>query len=102
VRFARGQRETNRQPTGIDDCMNLSRQSAARPAHQLFTITGDAGSVLVHAHNGRINDLHGRIVACGKCIHKLIPYDSPALASKAIIAGGVRAKVLRQIAPRRT
>jgi hypothetical protein len=45
VRLASGQRETDRQPTGIDDCMNLGRQSASRPAHQLFTVTGNAGSV---------------------------------------------------------
>jgi hypothetical protein len=38
VRLASDQRETNRQPTGIDDCMNLGRQSASRPTHQLFTI----------------------------------------------------------------
>jgi len=50
VRFAGGQRETDRQPTGIDDRMNPGRQSAARPAHQLFNITSDAGSMLVHSH----------------------------------------------------
>jgi hypothetical protein len=55
VRFASGQCEANRQPTGIDDRMNLGRQSAARPTHQLFAITSDAGSMLMYAHNGRIN-----------------------------------------------
>lgn len=30
VRLASGQRETDRQPTGIDDRMNLGRQSASR------------------------------------------------------------------------
>jgi hypothetical protein len=39
--------EANRQPTGIDDCMNLGRQSTSRPADQLFSVTSDAGSVLV-------------------------------------------------------
>jgi len=38
VRLASGQRETDRQPTGIDDCMNLGRQSASRPAHQFIWI----------------------------------------------------------------
>jgi hypothetical protein len=33
MRLASGQRDTNRQPTGIDDRMNLGRQSASRPAH---------------------------------------------------------------------
>ena len=45
LRFASGQRETKRQPTGIDDRMDFGCQSAARPAHQLFTITSDAGCV---------------------------------------------------------
>ena len=49
VRLVSGQRDTNRQPTGIDDCVNLGRQSTSRPADQLFTVTSDAGSVLMHA-----------------------------------------------------
>ena len=43
------------EPTGIDDGVNLGRQSASRPAHQLFTVRSDAGSMLMHAHNGCIN-----------------------------------------------
>src|SRR5262249_23573841 len=38
MRLASGQGDTNRQPTGIDDSVNLGRQSASRPAHQLFTV----------------------------------------------------------------
>ena len=45
--------------------------------------------------------LHGRIMARGQRIHKLIPHASPAPSNKAIVAGDVGAKVLRQIAPRR-
>jgi hypothetical protein len=80
VRFVSGQRETNGKPVGIDDCMNLARQPASRPAHQLFTITGDAGSMLVHSHNGPINHLQGWIMACGRRIHKLI--HKPALRQR--------------------
>ena len=72
-------------PVGVYDRVNLACQAATRSAHILLVVISDAGSVLVHAHNGRINDLHGRIVACGKRIHKLIPYASPAPASKAIV-----------------
>src|SRR6266568_3641424 len=38
----------------------------------------------------------------GQRIHDLVPHSSPAPANEAIVAGGVRAKVLRQITPRRT
>ena len=58
VRLASCQRETNRQPTGIDNCMNLGRQSASRPAHQLLTVGCDARAVMVHADDRRINHLH--------------------------------------------
>ena len=101
MRLASGQRETDRQPTGIDDCMNLGRQSVARPAHQLFTVASNAGSVLVHAHDGGINHLHGRIMACVQRTHKLVPHASPAPANKSIAASGVGTKVAGKIAPRR-
>jgi hypothetical protein len=38
----------------------------------------------------------------GQRIHNLVPHSGPAPANEAIVAGGVRAKVLRQITPRRT
>src|SRR6266700_3304081 len=38
----------------------------------------------------------------GQRIHDLVPHSSTAPANEAIVAGGVRAKVLRQITPRRT
>jgi hypothetical protein len=49
-------REANlyRQAIGIHGGMNFGRQPATRAAHQLYIITGDAGSMLVHSHNGRI------------------------------------------------
>jgi hypothetical protein len=81
--------------------LNLGRQSAARPAHQLFTVASNAGSVLVHAHDGGINHLHGRIMACGQCVHKLVPHASPTPANKSIVASGVGTKVAGKIAPRR-
>ena len=40
-------------------------------------------------------------MACCQRIHKLILRASPAPANEAIVAGGARAKVIRQIAPRR-
>jgi hypothetical protein len=41
------QRETDRQPPGIDNRMNLARQSTSRPAHQLFFVPRNAGPMLV-------------------------------------------------------
>src|SRR6266702_3499849 len=38
----------------------------------------------------------------GQRIHDLVPHSSPAPANEAVVAGGVRPKVLRQITPRRT
>src|SRR5207302_10298728 len=99
---AGSQCKSDRQPAGIDDCVYLGRQSATRPAHQLFTIASDTSSMLMHADDGRINHLHGCIMACGQRIHELVPHASPAPANKAIVAGGVWAEVVRQIAPWRT
>jgi hypothetical protein len=48
VSLAGGQHETHRQSLGIDDCMNLARQSASRPAHRLLSVACNAGPVLVH------------------------------------------------------
>src|SRR6266545_53311 len=38
----------------------------------------------------------------GQRLHDLVPHSSPAPANEAVVAGGVRPKVLRQITPRRT
>jgi hypothetical protein len=39
----------NRQAVGIDHCMNLAGQAASRPAHGLFCVPRDTGTVLMHA-----------------------------------------------------
>ena len=69
------------------------------PSHWDPHAAPSIGSVLMHTHNGRINHLHRRIMICGQHVHKLVPYASPAPANETIVAGGVWAKVLRQIAP---
>jgi hypothetical protein len=53
------------------------------------------------ADDGRIDHLHGCIMACGQRIHKLVPHAKPAPANKEIEAGGVAAEIVRQIALRR-
>jgi hypothetical protein len=66
VRFASDQRETDGQPTGIADCMNVSRQSASRPANHLLTVRRDARAVLVDADDGRVDHLHRCIMIGGR------------------------------------
>jgi hypothetical protein len=41
--------------------------------------------------------LHG-VMGAGQCAHKLGPHARPLPANEAIVAGGVRAEVVRQIA----
>src|ERR1700732_2746069 len=48
------QREMDRQPVGVHDRVNLACQTASGPAHMFLIVISDAGSVLVHAHDGRI------------------------------------------------
>ena len=36
---------------GVHNGVNFARESASRTAHVLFSIVGDAGSLLVHANN---------------------------------------------------
>jgi len=42
--------------------------------------------------------LHGGIMGAGQCAHKLGPHARPLPANEAIVAGGARAEVVRQIA----
>jgi hypothetical protein len=48
----------------------------------------------------RVDHLDSGIVGYGKCVYDAAPGASPAPADKTIIAGRVRAKMARQIAPR--
>ena len=100
MRLTGCQRETDRQAIGIDDCVNLAGQSASRPTHEL-SVAGDAGPVLMHADNRRIDHLHGCVMTGGQRVHDPVPDARPSPANEAIVAGGVWAKVVRQIAPRR-
>ena len=68
----------------------------------LLTIFRDAGSMLVHAYNGRIDHLHGRIVSRRQAIHDPIPDPCLSPANEAIVASGMRSVVLWQITPWRT
>ena len=61
----------------IHDGVNLGRQPASRSTYMLLGIARDAGSVLMHTDNGRIDHLHRRIMSCGQCLHNLVPDAGP-------------------------
>ena len=64
--FARCNSQTDRQPVRVHHCMNFAGQSASRATHRLASVSSDAGSVLMHAHDGRVDHLDGRIMSGGK------------------------------------
>jgi transposase len=71
------------------DGVNLGGQPASRPAHGLLPISDDAGTVLMHADNGRINHLH-RCIMRGRQRGYLGPDARPSPANEAIIKPGMR------------
>src|ERR1044072_1251966 len=80
--------------------MNLTGQSTPRPAHGLPLVSRDTSGVLMHADNRRIDNLYGCVMRGGQRIHNPAPDACPSPTDKAIVAGGVGAKVHRHIAPR--
>jgi hypothetical protein len=46
--------------------MNFAGQSASRTTHRLASVSSNAGGVLMHAHDRRVDHLHGRIMSGGK------------------------------------
>jgi len=55
--------------------------------------------MLMHADNGSVDHLNSRIVGSGQCIYDTAPDTRRSPANEAIVAGRVRAKGIRQIAP---
>jgi hypothetical protein len=66
--------------------MNLAGQPATRAINMLAAVISDAGTMLVHPDDGRIDHLHRRIVSHRQRIHDLIPDASPAPANEAVVA----------------
>ena len=73
---------------------NLAGRSAPRTTHVLLAIVRDTGTVLVHAHNRRIDHVHRRVMSTGEGVHDLIPNTSPAPTNEAVVADGMRTKAL--------
>ena len=97
--FARCKSQTDRQPVCVHHCMNFAGQSASRATYRLASVSSDAGSVLMHAHDGRVDHLDGRIMSDGKRVHDPIPYSGPSPSDETVVAGGAWAIANRQIAP---
>ena len=51
----------------------------------------------MHAHDGRVYHLHGRVVSDGKCVHDPPPHSSPSPPDETVVAGGAWAVAIRQI-----
>src|SRR4051812_20317501 len=56
----------------------------------------------MHAHNRRIDHLHGCVMRGSQRAHNPTPDAGPSPANETIVASRIRPKTLRQIAPRRT
>jgi hypothetical protein len=61
----------------------------------LSLVPHDAGRVLMYADYRRIDHLYGCIMRGGQRVQNPAPDARPSPAHEAIVAGGVRAKVVR-------
>src|SRR5262245_35108518 len=91
--------EPHRQTIAVHNDMDLAGQPATRATNMLAVVIGDAGTMLVHADNGRIDHLHCRIMCHRQGIHDLIPDASASPANKAVIASRGRTIAVWQITP---
>src|SRR3954447_4017922 len=98
--FTGAQRQPYRQTLAINQRMDFARQAAAGPSHRLELVFCDAGSMLMHSDNRGVDHLNRGIVGSGKCVYNAAPDTSPPPADETVIAGRVRTKMIRQIAPR--
>jgi hypothetical protein len=67
--------------------------------HRLPSVPSDARAVLMHANDGCVDHLHRNIMSLSECAHNLGPNASSSPVSETIVAGRVRAEVVRQVAP---
>ena len=88
--------------TSEDYTAALLARASSRATHVLVIVVRDTGSMLMHAHDGGIDHLHGRIVSRRQAIHDPIPDACLSPANEAIVASGMRSIVLGQITPWRT
>jgi hypothetical protein len=102
MRFTGREGEMDRRAIGVHHRVYLARQATSRATHILLIVVRDTGSVLVHAHDRRVDHLHSGVMTGCQRIHNLIPDASPPPANEAIVTSGAVTVVLRQVAPWRT
>src|SRR5262249_59579701 len=73
MRLPPSEAEPYRQTVAVHNDMDLAGQPATRATHMLAAVVGDAGTMLVHADDGRIDHLHRRIVSHRQGSHDLLP-----------------------------
>src|SRR5690242_14080993 len=88
------------QTIAVYQSMNLAGQSTSRTSHRLSPVLGNASCMLMHTDNGGVDHLDGPVIGNGKRIYDAAPDSRPPPANEPIVAGRVRTKGLRQIAPR--
>src|SRR5262249_8732761 len=93
------QRQPHRQTIAIDHRMDFARQAAAGPSHRLALVPCDAGSMLMHAGNGGVDDRGRGIMGSGKRFYDAAPDAGPPPPDEAVVASGVWPKRRRQITP---
>jgi hypothetical protein len=93
--------ELHRQTVAVHNDMDLAGQPASRATHILAAVIGDAGTLLVHADDGRVDHLHCRIMSSSQRIHDPVPHASAPPANEAVVASRRRTIAAWQIAPRR-
>ena len=67
----------------------------------LAPVIGDAGTMLVHTDDRRIDHLHRRIMNGSHRIHELVPHANAPPANEAVVASRRGTVAAWQIAPRR-
>jgi hypothetical protein len=76
--------------------MYLAGQTASRPSHGLSLVAGDAGGVLMNAHNRRVDHLNGCVMSSSQCVHDPAPHATPTPANEAVVASGIGPELLRR------
>jgi hypothetical protein len=99
MRLTTSEAELHRQTVAVHNDMDLAGQPATRATHMLAAVVGYAGTMLVHADDGRIDHLHRRIVSHRQRLHDLVPDASPTPANKAVITSRRGTIAVWQITP---
>jgi hypothetical protein len=62
MNFAGCQREMHRKPVSINDRVKLAGQTTSGTPHRLSSVPSDAGTMLMHTDDRRVDHLHGSVM----------------------------------------